>query len=101
MGTILPLIPFLTWLRENGFALNLFLSEIAASRISQFAWLDVVVSAAALFSFALHERRKHSLKYAWIPIIATLSVGVSLGLPLLLLMLEIQRNPRPAEQTSA
>jgi len=47
----------------------------------------VIVSAAVLFVFIGAERVRHR----WIPVVATLLVGVSLGLPLLLYMRERAR----------
>lgn len=84
------MVPFISWVGENGLDLNLFLSELVRSKISLFAWLDVMVSALAVFVFSVQEKKKRSLKHIWIPVVATCCIGVSLGLPLLLLMKELQ-----------
>jgi predicted membrane-bound spermidine synthase len=55
-----------------------------ATRIGAFFGLDVVVSAIALFVFIATEGRRLAMLLLWLSIIATLLVGVSLGLPLFL-----------------
>jgi len=40
--------------------------------------------------FIWSEGRRINLKRLWLPVLATLTVGVSLGLPLFLLLTEIQ-----------
>jgi hypothetical protein len=46
----------------------------------------VVVSALALFVFVFTERTVARVRHVWLPVVATLVVGVSLGLPLFLYM---------------
>ena len=52
------------------------------------AWFDVAVSAVVLVAFIRVEGRRARLSMLWAPIIATCVVGVSLGLPLFLLLRE-------------
>lgn len=65
--------------------LGLLVREAAATRIGAFAWLDVLISAAALLVFVVAEGRRLKMRYLWLPVLATATVGVSLGLPLFLL----------------
>jgi len=88
LGVILPYSQFLPWLYENGLNLSTLLQEVTENRISAFAWLDVIVSAVVLIGFILVEGNRLSIKKLWIPIVGTLTVGVSLGLPLFLLQRE-------------
>jgi hypothetical protein len=44
----------------------------------------VVVSALALFVFVFSEQRVAGVRHSWLPVVATLVIGVSLGLPLFL-----------------
>jgi cell division protein FtsX len=62
--------------------------ELFANRISAFFGMDVIVSAVALIVFMRVESARHSIGKRWIPILAVLTVGVSLGLPLFLYMRE-------------
>lgn len=88
LGTLLPYSQFLPWVLDHGLSPVMLINEIAASRISAFAWFDVVVSAVVLLTFAGVESRRLGMKNLWITWLATLTVGVSLGLPLFLLMRE-------------
>lgn len=88
VGTLLPYGAFLPWLIENGLNIPALLSDIATQPVSLFAWLDVIVSAVALFVFIAVEGKRIGLHHRWLPVVATLSVGVSLGLPLFLWLRE-------------
>lgn len=87
-GALLPLSAIVPWLMTYGLAPSKFIDELFANRVSAFFALDVIVSAFAIFAFALVEWRAGRLRRPAIPVIATLLVGVSLGLPLLLLLRE-------------
>ena len=88
LGTLLPYAALGTWITEHGFDLGAVLAEIVDSRISVFAWFDVIVSAVVLIAFVRVEGRRARLSMLWAPIVATCVVGVSLGLPLFLLLRE-------------
>lgn len=90
LGIVLPYWQFVTWIAENGLAVETLVAEAFSSRISAFAWLDVIVSAVVLLGFILHEGSRNKMKRLWLPILGTCIVGVSLGLPLFLLLREIQ-----------
>lgn len=83
-GTVLPYWQFALWVQEHGLHLPLLVRELFSTRIGAFFGLDVIVSAAVLFVFIGAERVRHR----WIPVVATLLVGVSLGLPLFLYLRE-------------
>jgi hypothetical protein len=50
--------------------------------------MDVFVSAAALLVFSFAEGSRLGVRGRWLPAVAALAVGVSLGLPLFLYMRE-------------
>jgi hypothetical protein len=87
VGTILPYWQLLPWLFEHGLDVPLFFNDMFANRISAFFATDVLVSAIVLFVFIAFERRRLGSKL-WLPAVAVLTVGVSLGLPLLLYLRE-------------
>lgn len=89
LGIILPYWQFIPWLLENKLNLVVLLNEAVQTRISAFAWLDVIVSAIVLLGFIWIEGNRLKLAKLWLPILGTLSVGVSFGLPLFLLLREI------------
>jgi uncharacterized protein DUF2834 len=86
LGCLLPLSQLVPWVAAHGVDPRLFVSELFANRISSFFGLDVIVSAVVLLSWAWDERRRRGLRRAWLPALATLLVGVSAGLPLLLVL---------------
>ena len=89
LGIALPYWQFIPWLIENGIDIPALVGEAASLKISAFAWLDVLVSAIVLLGFIIYEGLRLKMKQLWLPILGTLTVGVSLGLPLFLLQREI------------
>ena len=92
LGVVVPYAQFVPWLSENGLQMDLFVRELFATRIGAFFGLDVVVSAIALFVFICAERKTVAVRDTWLPIVATLVVGVSLGFPLFLFMRQRVRD---------
>jgi Terpene cyclase DEP1 len=92
VGIVAPYAQFIPWLAHHGLQLDLFVRELFATRIGTFFGLDVLVSAIVLFVFIFGERRATAVRHVWLPIVATLIVGVSLGLPLFLYMRERARD---------
>lgn len=86
LGCVLPLSQLLPWVMAHGADSRLFVSELFANRISSFFGLDVIVSAVVLLAWMWDERRRRGLRPAWAPALATVLVGVSAGLPLLLFL---------------
>lgn len=89
LGAVLPYCVFFPWLVENGPNLLLLYTQISTNPLSSMAWLDVIVSAFVLVAFIIYEGRQLKMKLLWLPIVSTFTVGVSLGLPLFLLMREL------------
>ena len=84
LGTLLPCSQFVPWLLEHGVDLPLFARELFANRIGGFFAMDVFVSTAVLWTLVALEGRRLGVRHLWAPIVASLVVGVSLGLPLFL-----------------
>lgn len=82
----LPLSQSGPWLYENGLSLPLFMEQAVSNRTSAFAWRDVIVSAAVLLAVVMTEGRRLAVRALWLPVAALVNVGVSLALPLFLLM---------------
>ncbi len=83
-GIVLPYSAFAPWVAEHGLAPGPFIAELFSTRIGAFFGWDVIVSAVVLLVFAWREARRHGPRVFWLTGAATLLVGVSLGLPLLL-----------------
>lgn len=87
-GAALPYAAFLPWLAEHGLDLPRFAAELFSTRIGAFFGWDVIVSVIVLLAFAVAEARRIGWRVVWLTAAATLLVGVSLGLPLLLALRE-------------
>ncbi len=94
LGTVLPYSQLVPWLFKSGFNITLLINEASQTHIGAFAWLDVIVAAVVLIGFILYEGKKEEMKFLWLPIVGTLIVGVSLGLPLFLLLREIHMEKK-------
>jgi Terpene cyclase DEP1 len=92
IGVVAPYAQLIPWIAQHGLQLGLFVRELFATRIGAFFGLDVVVSAIVLFVFLFAERAALRIRHLWLPVVATLVVGVSLGLPLFLYMRERVRD---------
>jgi predicted exporter len=87
-GTIVPYASLVPWVIEHGLDLRLMVGELFANRISAFFGLDVIVSAVVLWVFVAFEGARAGVRHTWAPIVASLIIGVSAGLPLFLLLRE-------------
>lgn len=87
LGAVIPLATFLPWLLEHGLNVELLVQELFATRSSAFFTLDVVITAIVILVAAFAARRSLSGRQMAGVVVATLLVGASCGLPLLLAML--------------
>jgi TRAP-type uncharacterized transport system fused permease subunit len=90
LGTILPYSQFIPFLLEHGLNIPLFIEQLFANRISGFFGMDVIVSSLVLWVFVFWEGRRLKMSNLWVYVASNLLVGVSLGLPLFLLMRQYQ-----------
>ncbi len=90
LGTLLPYWQFAPWLAENGLNMPLFFRQLFANHIGAFFGMDVFVSAVALLVFVRAESSRLRVRGRWLPLIAALTVGVSLALPLFLYLRELE-----------
>ena len=90
VGVVLPYWQFLPWLAAGGMNFPLFFHLLFANRISAFFGMDVVVSAVALMVFVRMDKPRLTGVSRWLPLIAVLTVGVSLALPLFLYLRDRQ-----------
>jgi hypothetical protein len=99
IGTVLPYWKLLPWLMDHGLNVPLLCQELFATRIGAFFGLDVVVSAVVLLLFVVVEGHRTAIPHSWVPIVATLLVGVSLGLPLFLFLRQRKLDANAAALT--
>jgi len=91
LGFLLPYAEFVTWIAGNGLDIPALFDAMLVNGIARFFVWDVALSAivAIVATIAWRER----LPAEWPPIVVTLLVGVSPGLPLLLYLAERGRRP--------
>lgn len=99
LGLVLPYSFLVPWLLASP-NVNDFFSSMLANRISTFFAADVLVSALVLLVFMHAENKKVSMKNAWAPILALLTVGVSLALPLFLYLREAAATEEEAHRVT-
>lgn len=87
IGTIVPYIAFIPWVIDHGLDISRLVEELFANRISAFFGLDVIVSTVVFWVFINWEGKRLRVPL-WPPIIASLTIGVSSGLPLFLFLRE-------------
>ena len=90
VGLLLPYSQLIPWLVEHGLNIDLFVEQLFANRVSAFFAADVLVSAVVLIVFVNSENSRLCAREKWLPIIALLTVGVSLALPLFLYLRELR-----------
>ncbi len=98
VGTLLPLVSFVPWLADHGLDVPLLAQQAVMNPVSAFAWSDVAVSALVLTAFVLAEGRRLDMRRGWLSLLG-LVVGVSLALPLFLLLR--QRHLASSEANAA
>ena len=92
LGAVLPYSQFIPWLAEHGLNLPLVWQEITGSRLSSFAWLDVVVSVLTILFFVVWESRRLGMPFPIWPVLGSLTIGASFGLPFFLYQREKYRK---------
>lgn len=90
LGAALPYWQFVPWVAANGLHAPLLVRELFANRISAFFGIDVLVSSLVLLVFMKVEGTRLGIRRRWLPVLALVTVGVSLALPLFLYMREIR-----------
>ena len=99
LGALVPYWQFIPWVLQHGLNLSLFVRELFANRISAFFGMDVLVSAVTLVVFTRIESKRLKIGNRWLVVVALLTVGVSLVLPLFLYLREIELERPPAIAT--
>ena len=94
-GLLLPYSQFVPWVLQHGLNLPQFARELFANRIGAFFGMDVIVSAVVLLVFTRIESARLAIRNRWLVVIAVLTVGVSLALPLFLYLRELELEQKP------
>jgi Terpene cyclase DEP1 len=87
VGAAVPLFFLGSFLADEGVDVGAFVDQATATDLALMAWSDVVITALVVIVLAWLERGRGLARW-WMPVAATVAVGPSLGLPLLLLLRE-------------
>jgi hypothetical protein len=98
LGFVLPYYFLISFLASHGLDVGLFFNQLFANPVSAFFAADVVVSSLVFWFFMYEETRKRPIELWWVCVLANLAVGVSLGLPLFLLLREFKMERETAKQ---
>ncbi|WP_028973835.1 DUF2834 domain-containing protein [Spirochaeta cellobiosiphila] len=91
IGLVVPYFFLVSFFIKNGFNLELLISQIFQTNGSRFFAVDVIISAIVLVIFIGNENKKRKIKFSWISILGTFTVGVSFGLPVFLFLKELSK----------
>jgi hypothetical protein len=94
IGIVLPFSQFIVWINQHGLNFKLFFRQIIENPIAAFAWLDVVITVMVIIFMVINDGNKHKMKRLWVPILASLMGGASVGLPLFLYMKQCHLEQR-------
>lgn len=88
VGTVLPGWQLVGFLGERGLDVGLMVEQLFVNRVSGFFGLDVIVSSVVLWVFVVAEGRRLGMRRLWVYFLCSLTVGLSLALPLFLFVRE-------------
>jgi hypothetical protein len=90
LGTVIPFLQIMPWLVDHGLDVELFVEELFENPVSSFFALDVVMAVVTLLVLAVVDRELSSRQRIVVGVSALL--GASVGLPLYLLLREMNRK---------
>jgi hypothetical protein len=99
-GAFIPSAVFVPFVLENGLDMGLFAREMFGTQVASFLSADLILSSLALWVFIYFELRNGPVKYWWFAILVNLLVGLSLALPLFLLLRELSKTPEKRRRHS-
>ena len=82
IGTVIPWAFFAQFIRIEGMNIPLFIENLFVNGAAGGFSADVLISALVFWVFAHADSQRHNVKHWWLMIPATLTVGLSLALPL-------------------
>ncbi len=92
LGFILPYSQLISFILENDFNFKVFVEQMFINHVSSLFTIDVLVSSVVFWIFLFKEGSRLKIKLLWIYILCNLTVGLSLALPLFLLVRQRRFN---------
>ncbi len=90
IGLVTPFVLLMPWIGEHGMALGPMFAVIGQSPVSQTVMADLLIAAVAGTIFIIAEGMRAQVKFWWVAIIGTYSIGFCFGLPLFLYLRQRQ-----------
>jgi hypothetical protein len=84
LGAVGPYSFLGQFLMTDGLDLQALSAQLWASPVSSYFGVNMIVSVLVTLLFVFTEGRRLKMKGLWLPLVATVAVGVSCGLPLFL-----------------
>ena len=84
LGAVAPYSFMGQFLMTHGLNYEEFKVQLWASPISSFVGVAFLIASVVNIFFILGEGRRLKMKGLWLPLLATITVGISCGLPLFL-----------------
>lgn len=88
LGAVLPFSKIIPWLYQHDMSFSMLWLEIQYSPIGYAAWWSVLLVSLVALVFILGEGVRLRVPKLWLPIVCTVCLGASFGLPLFLLLRE-------------
>lgn len=88
LGTALPYYHLVPFLLDEGLDLSLFVEQLFANAVSSTFAVDLLISSFVFWIFMEYEGRRLAISHRWLYVVCSLTVGLSLALPLFLYVRE-------------
>jgi hypothetical protein len=88
IGFVGPYYFLISFLTAHGVDGKAFVQQLFGTKISTFFAVDVLVSSVVFLRYLRQEATRYSIGYAWLYVVALLTVGLSFALPLFLYVRE-------------
>jgi hypothetical protein len=101
LGLILPysqIIPY--FVGQEGTMTELLQAPFSTRGVAVFGF-DLTVSALAFLAWLLSEIFRSRIRHGWLPLVTLFLVGLSMALPLLLYLKEVQRGLPPKRESQS
>ena len=88
IGLIVPYSFLISFLVTQGLDGRLFVKQLFGTPISAFFAVDLLLSCIVFVLYFRQEIKRHSIKHAWVCLVALFTIGLSCALPLFLYLRE-------------
>jgi hypothetical protein len=98
LGAVAPYSYLGQFLINNGLNFAEFKAQLISTPVGSYFGLNMLVAALVTVLFILGEGKRLKMRGLWLPLLTTLAVGVSCGLPLFLYLRRLSQEGAPAPE---